>query len=398
MELKPTDVPASTPESSPQPAGPTPEMACSTQGKCSTACCPISRATRWAVGIVALLVLIQSGALIADYVPFALAGGEGGCPMSRAASAMGKCSKPQKAGSESTQGDSPVIAAIMECPSKLAGTQPLSQPNTSPIATLAAADVTAAKPGFSGRPLTQASDTTPDATPAPAQPKEACESNAGSQSKEQLAAVRLSATLPEISYLVAGDSFDCAMAAAMHSDKTKKPVEYVVNRKLYPSAAHAKVAQLEATEAMLAKYTQSKPHLCNESGKLLSHDVGSLSLSCEKTAAAAAIAAKAAAEGVVITYLVAGQPETCPRTAAAHAERTGNAVYYVVQGEATRCKLTGNLQLARARMFAAAQAAQRAALQPVNTPKAEPAGDTPVSEPAPAPQADPAAARASVAG
>ncbi len=395
MELKPTDAPASTPEPSSQPSTPATEMACSTEGKCSTACCPISRATRWAVAIVALLVLIQSGALIADYVPLALGGEKSACSMKQVASAGGSCSKPCGSGSTTTAGDSPVIAAVMDCPSLQNANKNAAQS----VATLAAADGTAGKPACDQCPLSQVKASTAAPAPDSAPAVQACEASACTKPNDSLAAARLSTSLPEMSYLVAGEPFDCAMAAAMHADKTQKPVEYVVKGKTYASAAHAKVAQLQATEAMLAQYTAAKPYICHSSGKLLSHNVGGLSMSCEKTAAGVAVVAKAAAEGVGMTYMVAGKHLTCPATAAAENERTGAGLYYVVQGETTRCKLTGKLQLARARVLAAAQAAQRAAQQPVNTPKAEPApaGDTPVSEPAPQPQADPAATRASVA-
>jgi hypothetical protein len=157
--------------------------------------------------------------------------------------------------------------------------------------------------------------------------------------------------LPKLTYAVGEKKTCCSKEAAKLAKESGGHVHFCVAGKEFDSKSDAQLALIKATEKFVAAF--AKPHSCPKSGKLtLAGEVQS----CPKSAARTAERMQQAMGKVKLTYLVGDKECGCPVTAGKLAKESGQEKLFVVGDEKTACEKTARLNLARAKYRAAVAA------------------------------------------
>ncbi|NOY28714.1 MAG: hypothetical protein GXP28_00640 [Planctomycetes bacterium] len=157
--------------------------------------------------------------------------------------------------------------------------------------------------------------------------------------------------LPQITFQVGAEQTHCSKSAGKLAEKTGSPIVYFVGKEKFENDADAKLALVEATEAMVASFAE--PHTCKISGTT---SIAGQETSCSKTSAKLASLMSVAMKSVKQTYSVDGEECHCPNAAAALADKSGQPKLFCVGEEKTDCKVTARLNLARAQYRAMVEA------------------------------------------
>jgi 4-hydroxy-3-methylbut-2-enyl diphosphate reductase IspH len=162
--------------------------------------------------------------------------------------------------------------------------------------------------------------------------------------------------LPKITYAVGQKATCCPKEAGKLAKDSGGHIHYCVAGKEFDCEAEAQTALVEATEKFVAAFAD--PHKCPKSGQVT---LAGQPQSCPKTAARTAKRMKEAMAKVNFTYLVGDKQSCCPKEAAKVAKETGEQKVFVVGEEKTCCEKTARLSLARAKYKAAVTAMVQAA-------------------------------------
>jgi len=157
--------------------------------------------------------------------------------------------------------------------------------------------------------------------------------------------------LPQIAYQVGAEETHCSKSAGKLAEKSGSPIVYVVGKEKFENDADAKLALVEATEAMVASF--ANPQTCKISGTT---SIAGQETSCSKTSAKLASLMSVAMKSVKQSYSVDGEECHCPNAAAALAQKSGQPKLFVVGTEKTECAVTARLNLARAQYRAMVEA------------------------------------------
>jgi hypothetical protein len=157
--------------------------------------------------------------------------------------------------------------------------------------------------------------------------------------------------LPKLTYAVGEEKTCCSKEAAKLAKESGGHVHFCVAGKEFDSKSDAQLALIEATEKFVAAF--AKPHSCPKSGKLT---LAGQAQSCPKSAARTAERMQKAMGKVKLTYLVGEEECGCPVKAGKLAKESGHEKLFVVGDEKTGCEKTARLNLARAKYKAAVEA------------------------------------------
>jgi hypothetical protein len=157
--------------------------------------------------------------------------------------------------------------------------------------------------------------------------------------------------LPRLSFAVGEKKTCCSKEAAKLAKESGGHVHFCVAGKEFDSKSDAQLALIEATEKYVAAF--AKPHSCPKSGKLT---LAGQAQSCPKSAARTAERMQKAMGKVKLTYLVGEEACGCPVKAGNLAKESGQEKLFVVGAEKTACEKTARLNLARAKYKAAVTA------------------------------------------
>jgi hypothetical protein len=157
--------------------------------------------------------------------------------------------------------------------------------------------------------------------------------------------------LPKMSFAVGEAKVCCGEKAQQLAEEQQAAIHYVVADKPYECKSAAMTALVEATEQMVAAFTE--PKKCEASGLV---SIGGKSTACAVDAENTANLVRTAADKVEMQYFVDGQQAACPVCAATSAKEKSLPIEYVVGDQKTTCQLTARLNLARAKYLAGVQA------------------------------------------
>jgi hypothetical protein len=161
--------------------------------------------------------------------------------------------------------------------------------------------------------------------------------------------------LPKLTYAVGEKKTCCPDEAAKIAKDSGGHIHFCVADKEFDSKTEAQEALLTATEQFVASFAE--PHKCPKSGQCT---LAGQPQSCEKTAAHTAELMKEAMAKVKFTYLVGEKQCECPTEAGKLAKDSGKEKVFVVGEEKTCCEKTARLNLARAKYKAAVEAMLKA--------------------------------------
>lgn len=186
----------------------------------------------------------------------------------------------------------------------------------------------------------------------------------------------LAASMPGMSYRVAGNDTNCSYSAQAMASEHNKPMHYVVSNVAYETEGEAKVAH----EAAMMTYADSLTRVVyNVNGKTMNcaesaskacesacssevkYQVGPVIFENAEDAVRAAAMAYSAMQSVAMTYAVGDETTQCSTDAANKASSCTSPMQYVINGESTTCKKSAGYMLTRERVAAAMNAVQQAA-------------------------------------
>lgn len=147
-------------------------------------------------------------------------------------------------------------------------------------------------------------------------------------------------SLPAMTYRVGEQDYAQYGPAVAAAAEQGAAVRYVIGEQTFEDKLAAKAALADVTEAQLAAVLEAHPGAADAAAAVFaSYQVGEQSICCEKMAQMAA-------------------------------EKDGQPVQYVIDGQQTSCAVTARLLTAQAKLRAAGQAAAAAAAQPQAEPSA----------------------------
>jgi hypothetical protein len=176
--------------------------------------------------------------------------------------------------------------------------------------------------------------------------------------------------LPKMLYKV-GDEMTCCEDTAKKAVQSGKTVMYVVGDKEYADQGEAMTAYATVLDTFYKEALQVKMSVDGEcvscpveAGQLaekkntkVRYQVATVAFDERAEAEAAAKRAKAAADKIAMEMVVGDECYTCPVTAQSVATKAGKTVEYKIGEFKTPCETTAKIQLAKARILAARNAA-----------------------------------------
>ena len=181
---------------------------------------------------------------------------------------------------------------------------------------------------------------------------------------------------PKMAYKVGSDMTCCSKTAHKMAKANGSEIKFVVAGKEYCNKPDAMTAYGEALESYLGNMTTVRymaggkcvscpmeaEGLAKKSDGTVKYCVGSFQFDDEKRAALAAEAGKAAAHKVKMTMMVDGKSYCCSKSAKTACDKSGKSCTYVVGDNCkTECKVTAQVELAKARIDAARDAINKTA-------------------------------------
>jgi hypothetical protein len=183
-------------------------------------------------------------------------------------------------------------------------------------------------------------------------------------------------SMPSVKYRVGDEVTGCSKSAAAISEKSHKPIRYVVRTSTFDNErdATAKLTSLMQEELDSLQTIQyvvdDKPYGCGGSAakaaarhhQKVMYRVGGVEFESQEDAEDALTAIEHAVKEVKLTYKVGDESYCCSKTAAAKAKETHKELTYVVGDTSTCCEKTAQINLAQAKVKAIVEAAMRTAL------------------------------------
>lgn len=179
---------------------------------------------------------------------------------------------------------------------------------------------------------------------------------------------------PCIKYTVGDKSTCCPEEAAKLANGDKSQIKYSIGEQTFTNEADAHKALASALTAYLNDMTTVKfavgkqavscpdaaAEMARKEGQPVRYRLAAYDFESKEAAEAAAKAAKEAAEGVKMSWKVGEKSFCCSAMAGDAAKKEGKSVEYCVGDKASACEATASIELATAKISAAAQAIEKA--------------------------------------
>lgn len=183
------------------------------------------------------------------------------------------------------------------------------------------------------------------------------------------------ASAPKMMYRVGDKTTCCPEEAGKLANGDRGAIQYVVGEQVFENEADAQVVLAKALDGYLAELTSVKfavggectacpetaKSLAAKEGKPVMYRLASFEFASKEQAEKVAAEAKQAAEKVAMQRKVGEKSYCCQSMASDAAKKEGKPVEYCVGGKTTCCASTASLELAMAKINAAAEAIAKAA-------------------------------------